>query len=450
MDPDPLSPLLLSIIRPDALPLSAYISLAVAIGLLFCSAFVSASEVAFFALTPTQRERLNDEQSDDVQSKAVNSLLQMPQELLATILIANNFVNVVLIVLLTNFTTALFDFSSAPVLGFVVETVIITFLLLLFGEIMPKIFANQNALRMSKRAARPLMRLHAVLAPFVRLLVRSTSVVNNRLSKHQHNTISMDDISQAIELTTNDKDEDKDMLEGIVRFGDIEVSDIMCPRVDIVDLDIKSNYKQVLQTIIESGYSRIPVYSGSSDQIKGILYSKDLLPHIEKPANFKWQTLIRPAYFVPESKKIDELLSEFQENKVHLAIVVDEYGGTSGLVTMEDILEEIVGDISDEYDEEQKQYTRIDDHTYIFEGKTLLNDFFKIIDADEDDFQDITDEVETLAGLVLELKGEIPKRGTKVHYGEYSFEVLAVDKRRIKSIKVIINPKSAGTENTAE
>lgn len=248
----------------------------------------------------------------------------------------------------------------------------------------------------------------------------------------------MDELSHALELTSNSKDEDTDMLEGIIKFGNIQVIDIMTSRVDMIDIDIKTPYNQLLGSIIKYGYSRIPIYSGNRDNIKGILYAKDLLPHIDKPANFRWQSLIRPAFYVPETKKIDDLLSEFQQNKVHLAIVVDEYGGTSGLVTLEDILEEIVGDISDEYDEDEQLFTKIDNHTFIFEAKIQLNDFFKIEEIEENDFVKITNEVETLAGLILEIKGEMPQKNERIGFGRYVFEILSADNRRIKKVKLFI------------
>ena len=402
--------------------------------LLGCSAFVSASEVAFFALSPTDIDNFRN--NDSKSAKRVLKLIEQPEKLLATILIANNFVNITIIILLTYAVNSLFDLSVSPLLAFLVESVIITFILLMFGEIMPKIYSNQNACRMSSRAAMPMTILMALFSPLSKLLVKSTSIVNSK--GHNHNDLSMEQLGEALSLTADTPEQDKDMLEGIIRFGNIAVEDIMCPRVDIQDIDIKSNYKEVLRTMVESGYSRVPVYSGTNDNIKGVLYSKDLLPHLDKGENFNWQRLIRPAYFVPTSKKIDDLMREFQENKVHLAIVVDEYGGTAGLVTMEDILEEIVGDISDEYDDEQPNYQKIDEHTYLFEGKTLLTDFFRWTDIDEDELENITEEVETLAGLVLELKGEIPKRGEKISYRHYTFEVVNADKRRIKQIKVTL------------
>lgn len=436
MDPDNFSPVLLGIISSQPLSFSAYVSLILGILLLFCSAFVSASEVAFFSLEPQDVDELR--QKDNTNANSVLKLLEYPQKLLATILISNNFVNVAIIILITYFSTSLFDFSMSPILGFVIQTIVITFLLLLFGEIMPKVYATQYPMKMALFAASTLLTLEKILSPFVALLVKSSTIMNADKVKTRNN-ISMDELSQALELTSDTEDDEKDMLEGIIKFGNIQVADIMRSRVDIVSVEIKSSYKELMQMIVESGYSRIPVFSENHDNIKGLIYSKDLLPHLDKPDNFRWQTLIRPAYFVPESKKIDDLLKEFQETKVHLAIVVDEYGGTSGLVTLEDILEEIVGDISDEYDDEEKMYVKVDDTTYVFEGKILLNDFYKVTDIDESVFEKVTEDVETLAGLVLELKGEIPKKGDKVNMGLYEFEVVAVDNRRINKIRFHVN-----------
>lgn len=443
MDPDNFSPVLLGIISSQPLSFSAYVSLILGILLLFCSAFVSASEVAFFSLEPQDVDELK--QKENTNANNVLKLLEYPQKLLATILISNNFVNVAIIILITYFSTSLFDFSMSPILGFVIQTIVITFLLLLFGEIMPKVYATQYPMKMALFAASTLLTLEKILSPFVALLVKSSTIMNADKVKTRNN-ISMDELSQALELTSDTEDDEKDMLEGIIKFGNIQVADIMRSRVDIVSVEIKSSYKELMQMIVESGYSRIPVFSENHDNIKGLIYSKDLLPHLDKPDNFRWQTLIRPAYFVPESKKIDDLLKEFQETKVHLAIVVDEYGGTSGLVTLEDILEEIVGDISDEYDDEEKMYVKVDDTTYVFEGKILLNDFYKVTDIDESVFEKVTEDVETLAGLVLELKGEIPKKGDKVNMGPYEFEVVAVDNRRINKIRFHVNEEARKTE----
>lgn len=416
--------------------ISAIISLVVTIVLLGFSSVISASEVAFFSLDPKTLNEL--EENERKSDKNILRLLKTPQRLLATILIGNDFLNVAVILLLTYFTTSIFDFNKAPLFGFIFQTIIITFVILLFAEIMPKVYATQFAKKTALKTVPVIVTLEKLFNPFVNLLVNSTSIVNNRLARHKRSTISMDELSQALELTSNNKDEDTEILEGIIKFGNIAVNEIMTSRVDIIDVDIKLNFKQLLDIVIHSGYSRIPVYSGNGDNIKGILYSKDLLPHLDKPVNFRWQSLIRPAFYVPETKKIDDLLNEFQQNKVHLAIVVDEYGGTSGLITMDDILEEIVGDINDEYDEEPPLYTKIDNHTFIFEAKILLNDFFKIDEIEEDDFEKITGEVETLAGLILELKGDIPKKNERIDYGRYVFEVIAADDRRIKKVKLYI------------
>ena len=416
--------------------ISAIISLTVSLLLLSLSALISASEVAFFSLDPHSTNEL--EESELKADKNIVQLLQRPQHLLATILIANNFLNVAVILLLTNFTTSILDFESAPFLGFIFQAIFITFVLLLFGEIMPKVYATQYAKKTTEKAAPVIMTLAKMFGPIINLLVNSTSIVNTRLSKHTRSNISMDELSHALELTSNSKDEDTEILEGIIKFGNIQVVDIMTSRLDMVVVDIKTNYKQLLDIIIKSGYSRIPVYSENRDNIKGLLYSKDLLPHLDKPINFRWQSLVRQAYFVPETKMIDDLLNEFQLNKIHLAMVVDEYGGTSGLITLEDILEEIVGDISDEYDNEEQLFTKIDNHTFIFEAKILLNDFFKIAEIEEEDFVKVIEEVETLAGLILELKGDIPAKNERIDYGRYVFEIVAVDNRRIKKVKLFI------------
>jgi putative hemolysin len=416
--------------------LTAIVSVFISVFLLIFSAVISASEVALFSLDPQTMNEL--EESERKGDRNILRLLKTPQRLLATILIAQNFLNVGVILLLTHFTTTILNFDSAPIFGFVFQTIFITFAILLFGEIIPKVYATQYAKKTSFYTVPILSGLEKILGPFVSFLVNSTSIVNSRLAKRNRSNISMDELSHALELTSSSRDEDTEILEGIIKFGNIQVVDIMTSRVDMVVVDIKSNYKQLLDLIIESGYSRIPVFAGTRDNIKGLLYSKDLLPHLDKPANFRWQTLIRQAYYVPETKMIDDLLLEFQENRVHLALVVDEYGGTSGLVTLEDILEEIVGDISDEYDDEEQLFTKIDNHTFVFEAKILLNDFFKIAEIEEDDFVKVTEEVETLAGLILELKGDIPAKNERIDYGRYVFEIVAVDNRRIKKVKLYI------------
>lgn len=424
--------------------ISAIISLVICLLILCLSAIISAAEVAIFSLDPQTLNKL--EESELKADQNILRLLKNPQRLLATILIGSNFLNVAVILLLTHFTSTILNFDSVPVIGFIFQTVVITFAILLIAEIMPKVYATQFAIKTTYKTAPLLSAMGKLFSPFVSLLVNSTSIVNNRLAKHSRSNISMDELSQALELTSNSKDEDKEILEGIIKFGNIQVVDIMTSRVDMVVVDIKINYKQLLAIIIESGYSRIPVYSGTRDNIKGLLYSKDLLPHLDKPATFRWQSLIRQAYYVPETKMIDDLLIEFQENHVHLAMVVDEYGGTSGLITLEDILEEIVGDISDEYDDEKQLFTKIDNHTFIFEAKILLNDFFKIAEIEEDDFRKVTGEVETLAGLILELKGDIPAKNEQIDYGRYIFEIVAADNRRIKKVKLSIKSDFSKSE----
>ena len=415
------------------------ISLIISLLLLVISGLISASEVSYFSFSPQAIDEL--EQSDKKADKDILKLLKSPQKLLAAILIGNNFVNVAIILILTVVTNNLINFEAMPILGFIFKTIIITFLLLLFGEILPKVFASQEGKKVAVFTA-PLLRfLLYFFKPIIFLLVNSTSSINKKLAKRNKSNISIDELSHALELTSGEDEEDTEILEGIIKFGNIQVVDIMTARVVIVDVDIKTSYKNLLEIITSSGYSRIPVYSGSHDNIKGVLYSKDLLPHLDKPDSFRWQTLMRQAYYVPDTKMIDDLLSEFQQNKVHLAIVVDEYGGTSGLVTLEDIIEEIVGEISDEYDEEEVLYTKIDDHTFIFEAKMQLNDFFKIEEISESDFTKVTDEVETLAGMILEIKGEIPKKNETIEYGNFVFQILSVDNKRIKKVKLQIKER---------
>jgi len=410
----------------------AIIAFIIAALLLLASGFVSASEVAFFSLDPSDINEIreNKKSSDTV----ISGLLNRSEYLLAAILIANNFINVAIVMLCTYGFNSIFDFSGAPVLGFVLQTIVLTFLLLLFGEIMPKIYAQKRSLQFARRAAPVMKGIEVFCRPLSKLLVNSTSLINKALVKKKYD-LSVDELSKALELTSDQIPEEKEMLAEIIKFYNKTASEIMTSRLDVEDIDIKSSFRNVIQFIIDSGYSRIPVYAETEDNIKGILYIKDLLPYIDKPDTFRWQSLIRPAYFVPETKKIDDLLEEFRTNKIHMAIVVDEFGGTSGIVTMEDILEEIVGEISDEYDEDEKQFIRLADGSLIFEAKISLNDFFRIIGADPSEFDDLTDEVETLAGLLLEIKGDFPKRREVIVYNGYRFQVLEVDNRRIQKVK---------------
>ena len=420
------------------------IALALAVLLLFASGFISASEVAFFSLKPNDINRIKE--GNHPADSVILDLLNNSEFLLATILIANNFVNVAIVMLCTYGINEWLDFSNVPMLGFVLETIVLTFLLLLFGEIMPKIYAKQNTLPFIHKAAPTLLNIQKICKPLAALLVHSTSTINKTLAKKKYD-ISVDELSKALELTSKAIPEEKEMLAEIIKFYNKTADEIMTSRLDMEDLDIKANFKEVIDAIIKCGYSRIPVYSGTEDNIKGILYIKDLLPYLDKPETFRWQSLIRPAYFVPETKKIDDLLEEFRTNKIHMAIVVDEFGGTSGIVTMEDILEEIVGEISDEYDEDEKQYIRLADGSYIFEAKIQLTDFFRATDTDPAEFEKITEEVETLAGLLLEIKGDFPRRREVIEYKNYRFQILEMDNRRILKVKFnLINPAEDGKE----
>lgn len=412
------------------------ISLILIVLLLISSALISGSEVAYFSLSPKDRQQLSRQKEKN--SHFILHNLENPEKLLATILVTNNFINVGIVILSTYATDMLVDFSKAQTIGFVFQIVVITFFLLLFGEVIPKVYATRYSLRVARIMGLPLSILLKICSPVNAILIYSTSFVNRRMQKHTQN-ISVDELSQALELTADHEiSEDKDILEGIVKFGNKNAVEIMVPRVDVEAVDIKDSLDSVINLINNSGYSRIPVYSESFDNIKGILYIKDLLPHISHRENFRWQTIIRPPFYVPETKKIDDLLEEFQKNKVHMAIVVDEYGGSSGIVTLEDILEEIVGDIADEFDEEETFFTRIDRNKYLFDGKVLLSDFCKITETNERLFDEIKGEADTLAGLILELKGEIPTLHEKITCLNFIFSIEAADNRRIKKIKVEI------------
>ena len=412
------------------------VAIVLAVLLLFASGFVSASEIAFFSLSPSD---LNDiEEETHASDKHIKSLLADSERLLATILISNNFVNVTIIMLCNYFFAGVIDFGTSVVLEFLVITVVLTFLLLLFGEIIPKIYSAQHTLKFSRFAAPVISTLRKVFSPFSNMLVRSSVLVNKCVSKKNYN-ISVDELSQALELTDkNEISEESNILEGVIRFGGETAKEVMTPRLDIVDLEIQTPFSEVLDCVVENAYSRIPVYEDSRDNIKGILYIKDLLPYLKKGEDFAWQNLIRPAFFVPETKMIDDLLRDFQANKIHIAIVVDEFGGTSGIVTMEDIIEEIVGEINDEYDDEERMYVKLNDTTYVFEAKVLLSDFCKILKLDADEFEEVEGEADTLAGLLLEIKGEFPKLHEKLDFKNYHFEVLEKDARRILKVKVII------------
>ena len=407
--------------------------------LLLMSAFASGSEIAFFSLSPSDVAELEDGKFDA--DKKIQNLRDDSERTLATILIANNFVNVTIIMLLNYVIAGVISFGErALLLQFLFTTVILTFLLLLFGEIMPKVYARQDPLKFCRRCVGGIMFARKLFWPIENILLKSGMMAEKIIQKENH-VLSVDDLEQALELTDkNDIKDEQNMLKGIIRFGDETAKEVLTRRQTIVDLDIRSNYADVLKCIEDNNYSRIPVYQDNTDNIRGILYIKDLLPHLTKSSNFRWQSLIRPPYFVPETKKIDDLLREFQENKVHIAIVVDEFGGTSGIVTLEDILEEIVGEINDEYDEEEKFYSKLNYNTFIFEGKTLLTDLCRILNVDDEEFEEVEGDADTLAGLLLEIKGDFPSIHEKIDYKNYTFEVMNVEERRISKIKVTVHP----------
>lgn len=422
-----------------------FIGILIIIFLLICSAMISGSEIAFFSLSPVQLKEI--ESSKSSANRMILTHLKRPKRLLATILIANNFVNVGIVILSAYVSAMVFNFSDFPILGIIFEIFVITFMILLFGEIMPKIYSNQKPIVFAAIMAMPLNFMIKLFYPLSSLLVRTTSFIDKKLAA-QSQTISMTDLSEAIDITVQQQEDSQEdetkILKGIVKFTDIEVSEIMRSRMDVIAINADSNFHDVIAIVTESGYSRIPVFQETFDKIEGILYVKDLLPHLDKSSDFKWQKLIRPAFFVPENKKINDLLQEIREKKIHLAIVVDEYGGTSGIVTLEDVVEEIVGEISDEFDspEDEIEYNKIDDHHYIFEGRTSINDFCKIVGVDDHVFDSVKGEADSIAGLMLELHGRMPEKNTVVSYLEYDFKVLTVDKRRIKMINVTINEKT--------
>lgn len=411
------------------------VALVIAALALVASGFVSGSEIAYFSLTPADLDEDDNHEHSSARNAGVIRLLANPERLLATILIANNLVNVAIVVL-CNFALGPVFSGMGAVLSFILQSVILTFLILLFGEILPKLYAQTRPLKWARMAAPTLTLLVKLLYLPASMLVRSSSIVHRVVAKKPQN-ISADELSQALELTDVEKRDDRQMLQEILKFGDTTASEIMTPRVDMTDLNIDSTFEQVMQLVNESGYARIPVYEQTQDNIKGVLYSRDLLPYVEgRPEGFKWQSLLRQAYFVPESRMIDDLLEDFRRRKVHMAIVVDEFGGTQGVVTLEDVLEEIVGDINDEYDEEEQTYRRLPDNTFVFEGKTLLNDFFRITGQDEELYAPVTEDCETLAGMLLAIKGDFPKEKESIAYGQCRFLILDITAHRIASVRV--------------
>lgn len=407
--------------------------------LLICSAAASGSETAFFSLSPSQ---LSDIRSSKTPSnKRVVNLLESPKLLLATMLIINNLVNVGIVIISTFLVNQYLDFSSNPLLGFLFQVVIITSVLLLIGEIMPKVLATRNPVKVATTLAMPLTVIQRILYPFSKLLVNSTRFIDKRHSGKSHN-VTLDDISNAIDITADGKvdDEDRKIMKSITRFGEINAREIMSPRVDLTVIDKSLPFSKVQKIIIDSGYSRIPVFSETPDTITGILYIKDLLPHLSAKDDFNWVSLVRPPFFIPENKPINDLMQEFQEKKIHMAVVVDEYGGTSGIITLEDIIEEIVGEINDEFDIEAENtfYSKIDEHNYIFEGKTTINDTCRVLGIDDRIFDDAKGESESLAGLILELAGKMPSNGETIAFSDFVFRIEAADKRRIKKVRITV------------
>lgn len=433
MDPDPTSLISLFV----AIDFSVALGYLLLFLLLFCSALISGAEVALFSLSKSDIEADLEAKSKRIQ--IILQLLERPKKLLATILVANNFINIAVVILFAFLSTSLFAGITNPILKFTLDVIIVTFLILLFGEILPKIYASRNNLKFASFMAYPLKVLDVLLSP-ISLPMRSvTLAIHSKLGRQKSN-LSIDQLSQALELTSEEDTtkEEQRILQGIVSFGNTDTKQAMRPRIDIFALNIEQKYMDIMPEIVENGYSRIPVYQDNIDSIKGILYVKDLLPFIDRK-QFDWATLIREPFFVPENKKLDDLMAEFQEKKVHLAVVVDEYGGTSGLISLEDIIEEIVGDISDEFDDEDLKYSKLDDNNYVFEGKTALKDFYKIIKIeDETVFEDHKGEAETVAGFVLEISRSFPKLNSKINFKNYVFTIEALDKKRIRLVKFTI------------
>lgn len=432
MDPEP-EPLFFLLSSIDWITSANAVLLLV---LLVCSALISGTEVAFFSISQTKLDELS---SASKGNNTVVKLLESPKKLLGTILITNNFINILIVLLFASLGEVFFKGLSGGI-KFFVEVIVVTFLILLFGEVLPKVYASRKSVQFANFMAKPIQILNTILTPLSTPLIKLTSIVENRLGSKNSN-LSVERLSQALELTSENattKEEQK-ILEGIVNFGNTETVQIMKPRTDVCAIADDTNYHEVLKTILKNGYSRNPVYQENIDNIIGVLYAKDLLAHLNKKS-FKWQQLLREPFFVPENKKLDDLLGDFREKKNHLAIVVDEYGGTSGIVTLEDVIEEIVGDINDEFDEDDLSYSKLDENNYVFEGKTTIKDFCRVLDDDDEEkFEDEKGESETLAGFILEVSGKFPKKGEKINFANYTFTIEALDRRRIKQVKVTRN-----------
>lgn len=437
-----LSQLLGAVMQPDLPPISFHAPpgwlawsalIFIVIICLLLSAFVSGSEIAFFGLSPQQISELED--SDSERDHKSFSLIEASERLLATILIANNLVNITMVVVLTFAIGQVVEFNST-VLNFLVQTIFMTFLLLLFGEIFPKLVARSNPLKWVRMSTPGVSLFFNVFGPIARLMVKSTFIVNRVVSKKEE-TVSTDELEKALEISDVEEGKDKEMLEGILSFGEREAREVMISRVDVTSIELHDTWEQAMAIILDSCYSRIPVYDTTEDSIKGVLYGKDLLPYIGKTERPDWQSLIRPAYFVPESRMLDDLLEDFRKRKIHIAIVIDEYGMTQGIVTLEDIIEEIVGDIDDEYDEEDSNYKKVAPDTFIFEGKIPLPDFCRVLDIEESELGEIGD-AETLAGFLLEIKGDFPRPKEVFERAGLKMQVIQMERHRIVKVKVIV------------
>lgn len=404
--------------------------------LLVITALVSAAESAFFSLTPADIEKLKSSKAKI--DKQILDLINQPKRLLATLLVSINFINIAIVITSTIIVSSLFDFSSNPTLGFLIQVVVVTFLILLIGEVTPKIYATQNPLKVTRFMIYPVFFLQKLFYPLSSFLIFSTSMIDKRVKRRGH-SISVDQLSHALDLTSKNElpREDHKILRGIVKFGNIDVKQIMKSRTDVTAFDQNTDFRELLSKVLSAGFSRIPIYKGTFDNVAGVLYIKDLLPHLEKD-DFNWNSLIRPPFFVPENKKIDDLLKDFQHQKIHLAVVVDEYGGTSGIVTLEDVIEEIVGEINDEFDDDDLVYSKLDENNYVFEGKILLNDFYRILEVDGKDFENLKGESDTLAGFLIELEGRIPNKNEKLQFKNLSFNIESSDNRKIRRVKVTV------------
>lgn len=405
--------------------------------LLILSGLIAAMEVGFFALGPVQIESLRNDQG--AASRKIIQLLDKPKNLIATIVLSHNLVNIGVVLVSESLSDVLFEFPDNPALGFFVKVVVVTFFIVLVGEVIPKIYSGINPLSVARALVMPLDWLQRVFRPINYLLISGSAFLEKRIGKGSQ-TLSIEDLSQALELTSNQhsEEEERKILEGIVEFGNTEVKEVMKPRLDVVAFDASLAYDELLELIRKYGFSRVPVYKENLDQITGILVVKDLLPYLNEGKNFPWQKLTRPTYFVPENQKIDEVLAEFQKRKNHLAVVVDEYGGTSGIITLEDILEEILGEINDEFDDDELNYSRLDDSTFVFEGKIALNDLYRILRIDGDEFEENRGDADTLAGFILELCGKIPARNEKIEFGRFVFTIESADTRKINRVKLHI------------